>query len=62
MQREDPRIVSDIADKCGDDVSGAIMRNIALVDGGHAMTKVAFVGGATAMARAEELGITEWAV
>lgn len=46
------QITRDIARKCGDDVSAAIHRNMALVGGATPMTQVAFSGAASALGAA----------
>ena len=45
-------IVKDICHKCGEDVAGAIHRNMQLVDGEHEMAQVAFMGAASALGAA----------
>jgi hypothetical protein len=46
------QITRDIARKCGDDVSAAIHRNMALVGGATPMAQVAFSGAASAFGAA----------
>ncbi|MFZ3484244.1 hypothetical protein [Sphingomonas sp. 3-13AW] len=52
MAEQYSEIVRDIGQKCGDDASGAIRRNMALMDTHHEMAQVAVFGAGSALGTA----------